>query len=185
MKSSTIRQEGSARADGPSGAVRYHRVPAAPEAALAQVLRGPTLPDEPAPGRAVVTRRAIRDIVRAATLGSYGVTGFSGGSVGDVLARLGLATPGLRIANGRSLAIELDLDVAYGVPVAEVARQVDSAIRYRIRQALGREVDSLTIRVAGLVCPPGSLPEAAAPARGKRRSAARSSDLAESGTDVA
>ena len=138
------------------------------------------MPYEPAPGRAVVTRRAIRDIVRAATLGSYGVTGFAGGLVGDVLARLGLSSPGLRVGVAEGLAIELDLSVAYGLPVAEVARQVDSAVRYRVRQALGRDVDSLTIRVAGLVCPPGSLPQAPAAA-----AAGHASDVAESGTDVA
>jgi len=139
------------------------------------------VPDEPAPGRAVVTRRAIRDIVRAATLGSYGVTGFAGGWVEDVFARLGLATPGLKVAlDHDELLVDLDLSVAYGVPVAEVARQVDSAVRYRIRQALGREVDGLTIRIAGLVCPPGSLPEA--PSAETRL---RAVDLAESGTDVA
>ena len=151
------------------------------------------MPNEPAPGRqtpgpqprgrAVVTRRAIRDIVRAATLGSYGVTGFTGGALDELLARLGFGSPGLHVAVDDGLAIELDLSVAYGVPVAEVARQVDSAIRYRIRQALGREVDSLTIRVAGLVCPPGSLPEA--PASRRARRSTHSSDLAESGTDVA
>ena len=145
------------------------------------------MPNEPAPGRAVVTRRAIRDIVRAATLGSYGVTGFAGGALDELFARLGLAFPGLHVAVDDGLSIELDLSVAYGVPVAEVARQVDSAIRYRVRQALGREVDSLTIRVGGLVCPPGSLPEAPVVSRARRRPArsAGSTDLAESGTDVA
>lgn len=145
------------------------------------------MPNEPAPGRAVVTRRAIRDIVRAATLGSYGVTGFAAGAIDELLARLGLASPGLHVDVDDGLSIELDLSVVYGVPVAEVARQVDSAIRYRIRQALGREVDSLTIRVGGLVCPPGLMPEAPAATRARRGSArgAGSSDLAESGTDVA
>ena len=33
----------------------------------------------PKPGRSLVTRRAIRDLVRTATLSTYGVTGFSGG----------------------------------------------------------------------------------------------------------
>ena len=33
----------------------------------------------PTPGRSLVTRRAVADIVRTATLGSYGVTGFAGG----------------------------------------------------------------------------------------------------------
>jgi hypothetical protein len=36
------------------------------------------------------------------------------------------------------------------VPVAEVARQVDSAVRYSLRQYVGAEVASLSIHVDGL-----------------------------------
>ena len=39
----------------------------------------------PTPGRSLVTGRALHDLVRTATLGSYGVTGFAGGSIGRVL----------------------------------------------------------------------------------------------------
>ena len=79
-----------------------------------------------------------------------------------------------------ALAIRLNLRVAYGLPVAEVARQVDSAIRYGIRRAVGREVDSLLIRVGGLNTRPGTAPPARHPSTGPG-----SSDLADSGTDVA
>ena len=48
--------------------------------------------------------------------------------------------------------------MAYGVPIAEVARQVDSAVRYGIRHALEREVDRLTIHVDGLRYQPTALP---------------------------
>ena len=68
------------------------------------------------------------------------------------------------------------------MPIAEVARQVDSAVRYAIRRALGREVDRLTIHVDGLH----------SRRRARRRPSARddparsrSRDLADSGTDVA
>lgn len=138
------------------------------------------MPDEAAPGRAVVTRRAIAEIVRAAVLGSYGVTGFAAGPLERLLARLGLASPGLHVAvAGRELTVALDLTVAYGLPVAEVARQVESAIRYRVRQAVGREPSAITIRVGGLVCPPGipPAPVETAPAGG--------SESADSGTDGA
>jgi uncharacterized alkaline shock family protein YloU len=122
------------------------------------------------PGRALVTRRAIADIVRNVTLGSYGVAGFAG------------AVPaGLRVSlRGGGLAISLRLRVATGLPIAEVARQLDSAIRYAIRQALGREVDRLTIKVDHLEAHPGGTPPVE-----KRRPGPRSSDLADSGTDVA
>jgi len=70
--------------------------------------------------------------------------------------------------------------VARGLPIAEVARQVDSAIRYSIRHALGREVDRLTIKVANLEAHPGGAPPAPPSKPG-----IGSSDLADSGTDVA
>ena len=136
----------------------------------------------PTPGRSLVTGRAIVDIVRTATLGSYGVTGFAGGPLSRVVTRLGFGQHGLTIRRDAGLEISLDLTVALGVPIAEVARQVDSAVRYAIRRALDLEVDRLVIHIDGLrIQPGGSVPEAgpAAP------TAIRSRDLADSGTDVA
>lgn len=109
----------------------------------------------PTPGRSLVSARAVRDIVRTATLGSYGVTGFAGGWLGRLVERLGLGRPGLGVRMGDTIEIELDLTVALGVPVAEVARQVDSAIRYAIRRALDREVARIIIHVDGLEVPAG------------------------------
>jgi len=135
----------------------------------------------PTPGRSLVTGRALTDIVRTATLGSYGVTGFAGGPVARLIARVGLGQPGLAIRTDDGIEIELDLTVALGVPVAEVARQVDSAVRYAVRRALGREVARLAIHVDGLRVQPGAIP--AAPVDGP--TAIRPRDLADSGTDVA
>jgi len=135
----------------------------------------------PTPGRSLVTGRALRDIVRTATLGSYGVTGFAGGPVGRLIYRLGLGTPGLAVRVEDGIDVELDLTVALGVPVAEVARQVDSAVRYSLRNALGRDVTRLTIHVDGLRYQPGDLP--ATPHHDPN--AITTDDLAASGTDVA
>jgi uncharacterized alkaline shock family protein YloU len=137
-----------------------------------------------------VTRRAVVDIVRSATLGSYGVTGFAGGWLGAIRERLGLGQPGIGVTFGSpstnggtkaDLTIDLDLTVAYGLPIAEVARQVDSAVRYSIRNALGRDVTRLTIHVDGLRYQPGDLP--ATPQHDPN--AVTQDDLAASGTDVA
>jgi len=136
----------------------------------------------PTPGRSLVTGRALADIVRAATLGSYGVSAFAGGPLTRLLARLGLAQPGLTIRFDDGIDIDLDLTVALGVPVAEVARQVDSAIRYAVRGALGQEVGRIAIHVDGLHVPAdGALPSGpdALP------TGIRPRDLADSGTDVA
>ena len=151
------------------------------------------VPTASTPGRSIVSRRAVIDIVRTATLGSYGVTGFAGGIVGRVLGRLGFTQPGIRVTFGESgsirslsadsphsLAVDLELTIAYGVPIAEVARQVDSAVRYAIRRALGHEVARLTIHVGGLDYQPGVLP-----APPVVHSGVRPDDLAGSGTDVA
>ena len=140
------------------------------------------MPTDPTPGRSVITRRAIADIVRAATLGSYGVTGFAGGPLSQLLYALGLRQSGLRLDLHGGLGIDLKLTVAYGLPVAEVARQVDSAVRYAIRRALGREVTRLTIHVGGLAYQPGGPPPAVLV---PDAAAVGTADLADSGTDVA
>ena len=136
----------------------------------------------PTPGRSLVTGRALHDIIRTATLGSYGVTGFAGGPFSRILARLGLREPGLAVRLDDGIEIELDLTVAMGVPVAEVARQVDSAVRYAIRRALDREISRLLIHVDGLRVHPGGVVPQVPPAR---PTGIRSRDLADSGTDVA
>ncbi len=83
-----------------------------------------------------------------------------------------------------ALAIDLDLLVAHGLPIAEVARQVDSAVRYAIRRALGREVDRLTIHVDGLRVASTDLRLAGA-GRPRDPLEIATDDLAASGTDVA
>ena len=138
------------------------------------------MPDQAINGRALVTRRAVIDIVRRVTLGSYGVAGFSGSWADRVLGWIEQRPGGLRVSvAGGSLAIRLHLRVAHGLPIAEVARQVDHAVRHAVRQALGREVDRLTIRVAHLELHPGGEPPQQPPPTG-----VGPSDLADSGSDV-
>jgi uncharacterized alkaline shock family protein YloU len=139
------------------------------------------VPDGSIGGRALVTRRAIIDIVRRVTLGQYGVAGFTGNWADRVLGWIENRPGGLRVSvAGGSLAIRMHLRVAQGLPIAEVARQVDLAVRHAIRTALGREVDQLTIRIASLDLHPGGEPPGPSSPSGLGPS-----DLADSGTDVA
>jgi len=116
------------------------------------------MPDAPprraVPGRSLVTRRALAEIVRAAVLGSYGVTGLAE----PFLHRLGIGRKPIRIRLGPEVAVDVRLTIAYGLPVAEVARQVDSAIRYALGRALDREVGAVTIHVEGLAGRPFTTP---------------------------
>jgi uncharacterized alkaline shock family protein YloU len=137
---------------------------------------------DPRAGRSLATRRAIRDLVRTAVLSVYGVTGFAGGGpLGRLLDRAGLAHPGMRLGVGDHLTVDLRLTVAYGLPVAEVARQVEASVRYTLRHALGREPERVSIRIGRLVHVEG-MAKAPSPAPAGRTT---SSDLAGSGTDVA
>jgi uncharacterized alkaline shock family protein YloU len=58
------------------------------------------------------------------------------------------------------LRLEVSLTVARGLPAWEVARNADSAIRYAVRRATGREIDELVVRVSGFAVghgrPPGA-----------------------------
>jgi uncharacterized alkaline shock family protein YloU len=137
---------------------------------------------DPNAGRSLVTRRAIRDLVRNATLSVYGVSGFAGGGpVGRLLGRLGMATPGLHLEIGEQLLVDLELTVAYGLPIAEVARQVEASVRYTLRAALDRDPDRVTIRIGRLRHEHGIAPGPELVHSGEPRA----SDLADSGTDVA
>jgi len=132
------------------------------------------MPERPAVGRAAVTRRAVTDIVRTAVLGSYGVIGFATPTPwGHVARRLGLAEPGIRVVLD-DLRVDVRIRVAYGLPVAEVARQVESAVCYALARDLGREPVGVSIHVDGLVERDGGLPppadqDAAAPGRDPAR----------------
>lgn len=123
------------------------------------------MPDHPpVPGRSSVSRRAIAQLVRGAALGSYGVAGLAGDDpVGRALRALGLAADPIEVRVGERLEVDLRLTVAYGLPVAEVARQVENAVRYALRRALEREADRVTIHVGGLRYDPGAEPPTTTP----------------------
>jgi uncharacterized alkaline shock family protein YloU len=111
------------------------------------------------------------------------VSGFAGGGpLGRLLDRVGIAHPGLRLEVGPSLTVDLDLAVAYGLPVAEVARQVEASVRFALVDALRREPDRISIRIGHLRHEHGHAPVAET---GTATRGPGTSDLAGSGTDVA
>lgn len=122
------------------------------------------MPERSVMSRSLISRHAIEDIVRAAVLGSYGVVGFVDDDGWRRLCRLvGLGGSGVRVRTGGSFTVDLRLTVAFGLPVAEVARQVDSAVRYALRRAVDREPDRLTIHVGGMRYEPSSVPPPSEP----------------------
>ena len=137
------------------------------------------MPERSVAGRSIVTRRAIVDIVRTAVQSSYGVTGFSDPSFARRLSRwIGFDRPGIELTTEGGLRLNLFVKVAFGMPVAEVARQVDSAVRYSLRSMVGVDVASITIHVNGLGYQPTAVERAHAIGR-------ESSELDEPVRDVA
>jgi uncharacterized alkaline shock family protein YloU len=130
------------------------------------------MPERSAAGRSFASRRAIEEIVRAAVLGSYGVVGFvDDDRLGRLRRLVGLGGSGVRVRTVPSFSVDLRLTVAFGLPVAEVARQVDSAVRYALRRALAREPDRLTIHVGRLRYEPSSVPPSSLPGDGNAAAA--------------
>lgn len=123
--------------------------------------------------------------MRNATLGSYGITGFVDHDPFDRALRwLGLARPGIGLDLNGELRIDLHVTVAAGLPIAEVGRQVDSAVRYAVRRTVGREIGELTIHVDGLRYRAGDVPMATG-SNPATADAVTPSDLTGSGMDLA
>ncbi len=135
------------------------------------------------PGHALVTRRAIAQVVRAAALRPYGVVELPGdGPLWRLLRAAGLGTPGVAVRLGAGVTIDVYLEMARGLPIAEVARQVEATVRYAVRRTIGIDIDRLTIHVAAVrEHPAAERPLVALP----REHGVSSTELAESGTDVA
>jgi uncharacterized alkaline shock family protein YloU len=111
----------------------------------------PDASPRPVPGKAVVARRGLVEIVRAAVLGSYGVTGLAEPTLlWRIRAALRLGTGAIRVNLQPDVQVDVWVTVAFGLPVAEVARQIDSAVRYGLQHALEKAVGPIAIHVEGV-----------------------------------
>jgi len=110
----------------------------------------PPTDQQAAVGANGTSRRRIGQLVRRATLASYGVASVSGPRwYHRLLAWLGRATPGVRVDTDGRLGIELHVSLARGVPAAAVVSNIEERVRYVVQRELGREIHSLTVYVNG------------------------------------
>ncbi len=85
-----------------------------------------------------------------------------------LLGWLGLASPGVRVQLRPGLRVELFVSLARGVPVAEVAHNVEEAVGYALARALGPRPLELIVHVDGVRVAPrarGGAPPSGDPTR--------------------
>ena len=108
---------------------------------------------DPVPGRSLVTRRAIRDLVRSATLSVVRRLRASPAAARSAGCSSASASPspGLHLEVGDELTVDLHLDrrVRPARSPRSPARST-LAVRYAIAHALGREPDRVSIRIGRL-----------------------------------
>jgi uncharacterized alkaline shock family protein YloU len=92
-----------------------------------------------------IDRREVARIVRSAALNCYGVTAVAGARFLDRLAgRLGLGLGGIRI-DVDPLAVDLNVELAPGVPREQVIANVREAVMYAVQRDLGRPIVRLNV----------------------------------------
>jgi uncharacterized alkaline shock family protein YloU len=101
--------------------------------------------------------RRIGELARQAAAASYGVVAVKGPRWYDgLLARLGRRAPGVHVSLQPRLSVSLYLALAPGVPIAQVAGNVEDAVRYVVQREIGRRVDEVAIHVGGVrIAPTG------------------------------
>jgi len=109
--------------------------------------------DSPAPGRVLISPRAISTIAAQAALRSYGVVGMGSRSLFDGLAGLVAHDPhqGVEIdTSGDDIVIDLYVVVEYGTRISVVASSVAHSVSYLVERALGMPVAAVNVHVQDL-----------------------------------
>ena len=101
-------------------------------------------------GREDMDEREVGRVVRSAAESVYGVTAVVGPSrLQRLAASVHLGARGVAIDDGPPMTVTVDLDVAVGVPVGQVAANVAEKVRYVVQRDLGRSIEKLVVRVDG------------------------------------
>lgn len=106
--------------------------------------------DSRQPSDQPVNERQVARIVRSAALGVYGVTDVVGARLIDRLGDVfGFGSHGITVRSDPTLEVQVNIELAPGVPRESVVSNVADAIRYTVQRDAGRPIDALTITVAG------------------------------------
>ena len=104
-------------------------------------------------GRIEVSPAAVATIANHAVLNAYGVVGMSSKNLVNGLAQV------LRSDSKRGVQVQVDEDrividlfvvLEYGVPIAAVAQNIMSGVKFSVEKAVGVPIASVNVHVQGL-----------------------------------
>ena len=100
-----------------------------------------------------ISPNAVAAIAYHAVLELYGVVGLAPKNFADGIVQSITREPSLGISvdyNGEDIDIDVNIIVEYGTRINSVAESVKNTIRFHVEKALGLEVNSVSVHVAGL-----------------------------------
>ncbi len=124
---------------------------------MTTVLEEPTREQGGAPGRIVVSARAIGSVAHQATLGCYGIVELV---PQDLRSRVGRrighppppdARDGIAVqVDGDRITITLHVVMEYGLPIAQVAHNAIRTVYFAVERAFGLRPVAVNVHVHGL-----------------------------------
>jgi len=105
-------------------------------------------------GRIEISPIAVASIASQVVLESYGVVGMVSKNIRNRLIERLVPGAGYRGVDVRTrdgqISIDLYVVLEYGVRISEVARNIMSAIKFRVERSLGMPVGQVNIHIQGL-----------------------------------
>jgi uncharacterized alkaline shock family protein YloU len=110
--------------------------------------------DETQLGRIEVSPTAISSLSSQAVLECYGVVGMATKDLATGIVEILQPTSHRRgvdisIDSGH-IVIDLYVVIEYGTPIATIARNIQSVVKYTVERALGQRVDAVNVHVQDL-----------------------------------
>lgn len=105
-------------------------------------------------GDVYISQEVLEAIAGAAALEVDGVSGLTGGTVGDQLLGRKKLSKGISILwESDNITIDVAIHVKYGSVIPEVAQKVQEAIITNVEATSGMKVAAVNVRVGGITFP--------------------------------
>ncbi|MGM8364178.1 Asp23/Gls24 family envelope stress response protein [Virgibacillus sp. W0181] len=106
-------------------------------------------------GRVTITNEVIATIAGGAAVECYGIVGMASKSqikdgIAEILRKENFSRGIIVRQEETTLHIDMYIIVSYGTRISEVAHNVQTQVKYTLKQSLGLTIDSVNIYVQGV-----------------------------------